>query len=64
MFFMGKNTVDKWFMSLTYTERKLLLSDLHYLRRTLSKDEGHNLRELIYKLEELHDKTKLLRGYL
>lgn len=64
MFFVKDNTIDKWFSSLSHDERKSLLSDLHYLRRTLISNNANNvnnLRNLIDELEELHDKKKSFR---
>jgi len=68
MFFIRKNTIDKWFSSLSHDERKTLLSDLHYMRQLISMKhpdyKSPHLRGLLFKLEYLHEKSKLFRGYL
>jgi len=68
MFFVRKNTIDKWFRSLSRDERKLLLSDLHYMRQLVSMTHPNydtsGVKRLISRLEYLHEKSKLFRGYL
>lgn len=58
-------TIDDWYNSLSYSERKDLLNNLHILRHDLEKKARYiTLRNLISRLEELHDNYKIKVGYL
>jgi len=60
MFRFSKDNVSKWFASLSFEDRKILLSNLHDLRFNLSQQNKRTLllRDLIFQLENIHEKEK------